>query len=47
MLFRLFCYHDHEVSVILQMLDDMLDYLKENDDVYIGWSIWAAGPSTQ
>uniref|UniRef100_A0A8H7XPW9 cellulase n=1 Tax=Psilocybe cubensis TaxID=181762 RepID=A0A8H7XPW9_PSICU len=26
-----------------QFIDDMLTYLAEND-VYIGWSIWAAGP---
>ena len=26
-----------------QYIDDMLTYLAENDE-YIGWSIWAAGP---
>ncbi|KAG6811231.1 hypothetical protein H0H92_008448 [Tricholoma furcatifolium] len=26
-----------------QMLDEMLKYMEDND-VYIGWSIWAAGP---
>ena len=27
----------------LQFVDDMLQYLEAND-VYIGWSAWAAGP---
>ncbi|KAG6876248.1 hypothetical protein C0992_000352 [Termitomyces sp. T32_za158] len=26
-----------------QMIDEMLNYMKDNDE-YIGWSIWAAGP---
>lgn len=25
------------------MIDEMLNYMEENDE-YIGWSIWAAGP---
>ena len=25
------------------MIDEMLNYMKDNDE-YIGWSIWAAGP---
>jgi endoglucanase len=25
-------------------LDDMLDHVEANDDVYLGWAYWAAGP---
>jgi len=28
----------------LQAVSDLIQYMADND-VYIGWSIWAAGPS--
>ncbi len=28
----------------LQALDDMLSYMDENSDVWLGWTYWAAGP---
>jgi len=28
----------------LQALDDMLQYIDDNDDVWLGWTYWAGGP---
>jgi endoglucanase len=28
----------------LRAIDDMLDHVEANDDVYLGWAYWAAGP---
>ncbi len=33
---------DNETS--LKALDDMLDYVDANDDVWLGWTYWSAGP---
>lgn len=35
---------DHLTS-IPQFIDDLLTYMEDNDE-YIGWSAWAAGPRT-
>ena len=31
-------------STCLSALDDMLGYMDDNTDVWLGWSYWAAGP---
>ncbi|MBN2525713.1 MAG: glycoside hydrolase family 5 protein [Deltaproteobacteria bacterium] len=31
-------------SVCISALDDQLKHVEENDDVYVGWTWWAAGP---
>lgn len=34
----------YDDSTCIAALDDMLNHLKANDDVYVGWAWWSAGP---
>ncbi len=44
--FRLFLgeFGAHANPTCLRALDDMISYMGDNDDVWLGWTWWAAGP---
>jgi endoglucanase len=34
----------YDDSTCMAAMDDLLNHLEENDDVYVGWTWWSAGP---